>query len=293
MRKRRPKDEQSLPIVHGVDAGETSEEATRLHRLGHDTPGRRQVIETAASEVCHEGSHGSQLILASAALIIVALSLFYRRGALTIQPFDEARLANNALEMSHTGLSLVTTFDGVTDYWNTKPPLLIWLMSGAIPLLGPDEFAVRLPSAVAALLTAVLMFTFLGAFLKKPLAGFVAVSILFSANGYLLQQPAYQITGHSARSGDYDSLLAFWTTAYVLAGFLYVHGGVAKRTTWMIASASAMALAFMTKTVQALIFLPALLLYVAVSRHCGQPARVRSFYMAVVLTLTACRATTF
>jgi len=44
-----------------------------------------------------------------------------------LQLWDEARLAVNATEMLQSGDWLVTRYDGSSDLWNTKPPLLIWL----------------------------------------------------------------------------------------------------------------------------------------------------------------------
>ena len=80
---------------------------------------------------------------------VVATSLlFYRLGALPTEVWDESRLAENALEMAKTGLSLISTYNGIPDHWNTKPPLLIWLTSISIRVLGPNEWGVRLPSAV-------------------------------------------------------------------------------------------------------------------------------------------------
>ena len=86
--------------------------------------------------------------------------LFYRLGALPIEVWDEGRIVINALEMAHSGLSLITTYGGIPDHWNTKPPLFIWLMSLSIRVLGPNEWAVRLPSALSALATAVMVFAF-------------------------------------------------------------------------------------------------------------------------------------
>jgi hypothetical protein len=63
--------------------------------------------------------------------------------------WDESRLAVNALEMHLRGLSLVTTYEFSPDLWNTKPPLLIWLMQPGMAAFGPSEWTVRLPSLAA------------------------------------------------------------------------------------------------------------------------------------------------
>ena len=54
------------------------------------------------------------------------------------------------LEGSHF---LVPEFEGQPDLYGTKPPMLIWAQGSAMALLGVNELAVRLPSALAALFT--------------------------------------------------------------------------------------------------------------------------------------------
>src|SRR5206468_3140523 len=86
-------------------------------------------------------------------LFLLASSVFLFADA-TVPPValqDEARNAVNAIEMSIRGYSLITTFNFQPDLWNTKPPLLIWLMSASMSLFGPSDWAIRLPCALAAM----------------------------------------------------------------------------------------------------------------------------------------------
>lgn len=186
-------------------------------------------------------------------LAIATLLLFYKLGAAPVQLWDESRLANNALEMSRTGLSLVTTFDGVPDHWNTKPPLLIWLMMTSIDLFGPHEWSLRLPSALAALATVTMVYLFCAIHLSRPFAGFLAAMILLGARVYSGQ--------HGARTGDYDVMLTALMTSSVICSLLYLHAPPERQRRWLWATALCLALAFLTKTVQGLIFVPGILLY--------------------------------
>ncbi len=186
------------------------------------------------------------------AALIAAVSLFYRLGDRPLALWDESRLANNALEMAHSGLSLVTTFDGLADHWNTKPPLVVWLMSVAIRLFGATEWAVRLPSALASLATALLVYGFCSLRLRRPTVGFASVMVLLMTSGYMVH--------HGARAGDYDAMLTLCTTAFLMSAYLYLHGRSADRAKWLALCTLWVLLAFMTKTIQGLIFLPALLL---------------------------------
>lgn len=212
-----------------------------------------------------------------AMLVPLAVVLLYRLGAAPIAIWDEARLANNAIEMANKGFSLVTTYGGVPDHWNTKPPLLIWMMAGAIKLFGATEWAVRLPSVLASIATASVMFWFCAVHLKRPLAGFIAVLVMFNMPGYLIV--------HGARSGDYDAMLALWTTSYLVCGFVLAEVGRARVPALLGLFSLLVVLAFMTKTIQGLIFLPVVLVYLGVRGRLPQILRSRSLYAGMALFL--------
>src|SRR5258708_6290848 len=89
---------------------------------------------------------GLLCLLASAYLM-----LFHHLGTRPLHVWDEARSAQNALEMGQSGDLLVTRFAGRPDHWNTKPPLQIWLQAALLKTRLQPEAAVRLPSALAAL----------------------------------------------------------------------------------------------------------------------------------------------
>jgi 4-amino-4-deoxy-L-arabinose transferase-like glycosyltransferase/putative flippase GtrA len=215
-----------------------------------------------------------------ATLAVLVAVLFYRLSAAPLEIWDEARLANNALEMTKTGWSLVTTYDGSPDHWNTKPPLLIWLMAMSIHLLGANEWAVRLPSALAAIGTASIVFWFCSARMNRPLVGFVAALAMSSMPGY--------VVCHGARAGDYDAMLTLWTTAYVLAGYMFVHASRERRTMWLSICSICIILAFLTKTVQGFIFLPALFAYVCLQGRLSHCLRTRAFYINMAVVLAVC-----
>jgi 4-amino-4-deoxy-L-arabinose transferase-like glycosyltransferase len=129
--------------------------------------------------------------------------------------WDESRLAVNALEMSRSGFSLVTTYDFAPDLWNTKPPLLIWLMAGAIRMFGPQEWAFRLPSLLAAAATVALTVWFawrLTASLRVMALSGLALALSAGFFGY-----------HAAMTGDYDALLTLFVAAYLFLLFDVLH----------------------------------------------------------------------
>ena len=192
-----------------------------------------------------------------AALLLAPLayfSLFYRLSSHPVLMWDESRLACNAAEMLRNGNWLVTHFADKPDLWNTKPPLLIWLQAILFWILGPTELALRLPSALAAVGTAALLVWFGQRVLKAPLLGFCAAVVLLSCSGY--------IDRHVTRTGDYDTLLVFFTTWYSLSFFRYLEDGNRQA---LLHTGIGVALAVLTKGVAGAIPLPSLLLYAILS----------------------------
>ena len=108
---------------------------------------------------------------------------------------------------------------------------------------------------VAVLGTEAIVFALLAVRLRRPFGGFVAVAVT-------LTTPVF-VDYHAARSGDYDALLALLTTAYLVAAWLFFEDSPVRRTRWLALAAAAIALAFLAKSVQGLVFVPALFLYAA------------------------------
>ena len=129
-----------------------------------------------------------------------------------ISRWDESRLAVNAIEMRETGLSLVTTYGFRPDLWNTKPPLLIWLMTLSMSAFGASEGALRLPSALATLGSAAVAMGFTWKLTRTRFAPLAAGVMLLTTRGF--------VGRHSGQTGDYEALLCFFVTAY---GCLFFH----------------------------------------------------------------------
>jgi len=182
--------------------------------------------------------------------ILIAIPVFLNLDVIPIHLWDESRLAINSYEMSKHGNFLIPTFEGQPDLWNTKPPLMIWSQVFWIKILGQGELAIRLPSAIAAFLTALGLILFSARYLKNNLFGIIAALVLVTSTGYI------QI--HASRTGDYDALLTFFTTSYILLFFLFLESGNFKYFHLFVLS---IILSVYTKSIQGLIFLPALLAY--------------------------------
>src|SRR3974390_1951141 len=116
--------------------------------------------------------------------------------------------------------------------------------------------ALRLPSLLACLATVTLLWVFCVAVLKDRLAGALA--------GVLLLTSGLYAGPHVALTGDYDALLNFFVTVYVLAFWLALVDAKV-RLRWIAVCGVAMVLAVFTKSIAGLLPVPAMVLYALLS----------------------------
>jgi 4-amino-4-deoxy-L-arabinose transferase-like glycosyltransferase len=151
-------------------------------------------------------------------------------------------------------------------------------MAISISAFGATDWAVRLPSAIAATLTIATLYLFLATHLRDRLAGFFAGAALMSTIGY--------VANKSARTADYEALLTLWTTLYLLAIFL----ALTRRTSptrLLLAFGVFATLAVMTKTVQALVFFAPLALYIMSTRAGRSMLKEPALYVALAAPILA------
>ena len=119
---------------------------------------------------------------------------------------DEGRYAEMSREMLAGANWLVPTLHGAAH--PQKPPIIYWLTAGAMACFGPSEWAVRLPSAFAALGTGWLTYV-IGRRLFGVRAGIAAMIMLLTSVQFFIL----------ARMITPDMALTFWITA-ALAAFV-------------------------------------------------------------------------
>jgi 4-amino-4-deoxy-L-arabinose transferase-like glycosyltransferase len=208
-------------------------------------------------------------------LILVAFPVFSHLTALPIQFWDESRLAVSAFEMTQSGNWLIPTFGDVPDMWSTKPPLMIWLIAGCMKILGPTEMAVRLPSAIAAIITCILWFWLIMKKWAAPRLALTTCIILISSEGYMRL--------HGVRTGDYDSLLVLFVNGYIIFYYLFITEDRKRYLYYFFLFLTAAAL---TKGIAALLFLPGLLIYTIVERKLLQVFKNPALYIGYFLFLS-------
>jgi len=187
--------------------------------------------------------------------LLIYFPAFLHLDTMPIRIWDESRLAINAYEMYNNGNYFTSFFEGTPDLWNTKPTLMIWLQVLCIKLIGKGELAIRLPSAFAAVFTALALVFFSLKYLKNFWFGFIASLVLITSYGY--------IGVHATRTGDYDSLLTFFMTAFALLFFLYLEN---RNKIYLHLFFLTVFLAVMTKSIQGLLILPALFIYLLIQK---------------------------
>ena len=88
---------------------------------------------------------------ALALLFLCAINFFWGLGGLPLAGPDEPRYAEVGREMFASGDWVTPRLSGYL--WFEKPALLYWAQAASYHLLGVNETAARLPSALAALIT--------------------------------------------------------------------------------------------------------------------------------------------
>jgi len=135
--------------------------------------------------------------LFSAVLALAAFNLFFRLGSEFVTDWDESLYAISSSEMLRSGDWIGTTFLGSLDYYNTKPPLNIWMLGIVFKTFGTNLVALRLVSAGSALLTvAVLM-----AWVRRAIGSGVALM-----SGLVLATSFAFLHVHAGRSANTDAL---------------------------------------------------------------------------------------
>lgn len=111
-------------------------------------------------------------------LFISAILCLYNLGSLPLFDQDEPRYASAARTMIETGDYIVPYFNGQPRY--QKPVFIYWLMCISFKLFGVNEFAARLPSAIAVIILVAVTLSFARVYLSSFGALVAALSLATS-----------------------------------------------------------------------------------------------------------------
>ena len=185
-----------------------------------------------------EESNGGHSVGYPPVLIILLFFLLFV-APLGVRPIilpDEARYAEVPREMIASGDWAVPRLNGFRYF--EKPVMGYWLVAASIRLLGENEFAVRLPSAVATGISAFLLFLLVQAFVKEEWTPLVALA------AFLTSAEVYWVGTFTLLD---SALSLFVTGAMVLFFFGHMETGRKKRLLFLAGAGLCCGLAFLTK----------------------------------------------
>ena len=146
------------------------------------------------------------------AIAAVVASFYWMLGAAPLFDVDEGAFSQATLEMFERGDFLTTYLNGEPRY--DKPILVYWLQAAAVALLGPSEWAFRLPSALCATLWAWLTYLFTRRHFDEERALLAAVVLATSLGVFII-----------GRAATADALLNLLIAASMFAAWLHLATG--------------------------------------------------------------------
>jgi 4-amino-4-deoxy-L-arabinose transferase-like glycosyltransferase len=221
-----------------------------------------------------------ELLIAGIIFItIIYFPIFLHLEKLPIRIWDESRIAITAQEMAENGNYIVPYAEGYPEMWSVKPPLLIWMQVALLKTIGYRELSIRLPSAIATFLLCICIFFFSNKYLKNYRIGFFAVMIMITSHGF--------INDHVTRTGDYDSLLTFFSTLSILIWFLYIETAEQqKKNKLLLLFFFIITCGILTKSVTILLFSPAIFFYTLYRKSFYSLLKNKFFYLGLGLCAT-------
>jgi 4-amino-4-deoxy-L-arabinose transferase-like glycosyltransferase len=190
----------------------------------------------------------SPLFFAVMCALIAAISLTGLNGSL--QNLDECLYANIARDTMENR-SIIPIKDG--QYYVHKSPLMFWTAVLSFRIFGVNDFAAKFPSAVANIITALMLIFLSRKVFRSSVAGVVAVFIYLTS---------IQVYGSSHQLAT-DSLMVMT----LISGLYFVLKGIDEHRLWILVAAGFNAMAFLTKSVMGLIIPATLFLYIIVQKR--------------------------
>jgi 4-amino-4-deoxy-L-arabinose transferase-like glycosyltransferase len=132
-----------------------------------------QEIQEEENSTTIRTRHRRHIFAVAALLGIAAVAFFFGLGRLSLVGPDEPRFAEAAREMFATGDYITPRVAGEAAF--DKPALLYWAIAGAFRIFGVNEFAARLPSALAALVCVMFLYHAIARTLSERLAWVAAI----------------------------------------------------------------------------------------------------------------------
>lgn len=210
-------------------------------------------------------SHQRNVVVLGA---IAALILFWRLGAGSLAPWDEAIYAQVSKEMARGEGWL--TLHWAYQPWFEKPPLFMWTTALFYRLFGVSEFWARSVAAISGIGLVATTY-FLGAFVYSKRVGIFAALVLLTCYHFL----------SFSRFGTMEVMLSLFTYL-AISGYLRLKDGNGK---WWYVVWICIALALLVKGAGGLIAFGVVLLAVIFDGRAKSAVQSRHFWLGCLLAL--------
>ncbi len=182
-----------------------------------------QAMKKTVLHQIHQQSSLALLLRVTPILIISIITFLWHLGSIGLVDETEPLFAEAARQMLETGNWITPYFNGETRF--DKPPLIYWLIAVGYQLLGVNEWAVRLPSALSAMGLTLFLFFVVNRYGRSPISSTPQLTQLrwssFISAIALALAPLYFLW---ARVGVSDLLLTGCMGGSLLCFFMgYVH----------------------------------------------------------------------
>ncbi len=181
-------------------------------------------------------------ILALISAVLTAPLFLYKLGQTSLVSWDEAWYAEVAKNIMQSSNLINMTWND-NPYFD-HPPTGYWLMALTFKIFGVSEFWTRFPSALAGLISIILIYL-LGKKLFHPLVGLTSAISLSSAIWFIFR----------ARSGNLDIILTMFLLLTILLALK-----ATENKKFLLPFATSLSLLLLTKTMVPFTIIPALIL---------------------------------
>jgi 4-amino-4-deoxy-L-arabinose transferase-like glycosyltransferase len=197
-------------------------------------------------------------------LAIAAFVMLFRLGDRPVENWDEGIHGAVSIDMVERGDWVTPWYAGGTYF--RKPPLKLWMSAALFEAFGMNAWTLRLPSAIAGILTALLTAWWMWEWRRNRLEAFLAGTIV------AIMRPIFF---HAFRTGEMDGLLTLFTTAtlycwwratravthragneFLISNSKFLIKSQVQMTKWMALVGLFLGLAVMTKSAAGLLPLP-------------------------------------
>jgi len=185
------------------------------------------------------------------ALLLIAVSIAGLNG--TLQDVDESYFAYVARDSFEQNSWIVQIEMGEPTFF--KSPMVFWAQMLSFKLLGVSDFAAKLPSAIANIITGFALFFICRSVFKSPTVALLAV-IIYQCSVQV------HISSHQICTDVYYQM-------YLMLSLLFCVKAISDKVQWLLLAGVFNGLVFLSKSALGLVLPATLFLYIVFSRRWG------------------------